>query len=71
MDRVNLSSVRAWAPAGYTGDIELLMHYSKRPAQSQVADPYYADEQAFDGVIATLEVAVEQLLDHIGMRYQV
>lgn len=70
MDRVNLSSVQAWAPAGYEGDIELLLHYARRAGNSQVADPYYAGAEAFDQVITTLEGAIEDLLDVIGERFQ-
>ncbi|WP_279245344.1 low molecular weight protein-tyrosine-phosphatase [Candidatus Litorirhabdus singularis] len=68
MDRVNLSSVKAWAPGGYGGDIGLLMHYAKRATHSQIADPYYAGTEAFDKVIVTLESAIDDLLDVIGQR---
>ncbi len=70
MDRINLTNVRAWAPSDYQGEIELLLHYSKRGGNGQVPDPYYADAKKFDAVIETLEKAARGLLDYIIAKHK-
>lgn len=65
MDRNNLSSVCAWAPKGFQGEMKLLMEYAPRRAQAQVADPYYSDAGAFDQTLAEIESGTADLLDHI------
>ena len=73
MDRVNLASVQAWAPTGYSGEIELLLNYTHNTeitGNSQIADPYYQHDSEFDQVIASLETGVEGLLNHIGHTHQ-
>ncbi len=69
MDAMNLSSVRAWAPPDYAGEIALLLSY-RGQQHGQVADPYYQQEDAFDGVIRELRQGVQALLDHIGHTHQ-
>lgn len=65
MDRMNLTNVVAWAPAGYQGEIKLLMDYCSHAGNTQVADPYYGDDSAFDQVIAQIENAAGGLLRYI------
>jgi protein-tyrosine phosphatase len=69
MDRVNLSSIEAWAPEDFDGEAGLLLHYGPRGGTSQVADPFYAADDAFDDVIRTLESAVDGLLNHLLERH--
>jgi len=65
MDRMNLTNVSAWAPPSYQGEIKLLMDYSAGAGNSQVPDPYYDDENAFDQVIGQIEIAAQGLLEYI------
>jgi len=65
MDRMNLQSIEAWAPPDFSGTAGLLMQYTANRGQTQVADPFYAGDDAFDGVIRTLETAVDGLLAHL------
>lgn len=65
MDRKNMSSVQAWAPDGFDGEIELFMKYGHNRGLLQVPDPYYDDAEKFDAVIETLEKASLGLLKHI------
>jgi protein-tyrosine phosphatase len=65
MDRMNLTNVQAWTPKGFKGEVKLLMDYCGNAGNSQVPDPYYGDELAFDHVIKQIEVAVDGLLVHI------
>lgn len=65
MDRINLMNVQAWAPQSFSGEIKLLLDYCDHGGSSQVADPYYEDAAKFDGLIQTLEPAIDGLLAHI------
>lgn len=65
MDRMNLTNVTAWAPASYQGEIKLLMDYCGHAGNTQIADPYYDDDAAFDQVIAQIENAAGGLLNYI------
>ncbi len=65
MDRKNMSSVTAWAPDDYQGEIELFMKYGKHSGISQLSDPYYEKAEKFDGVIKMIEKASHGLLNHI------
>lgn len=69
MDRINLTNVRAWAPADFSGEIELFMHYSKKGRNSQIPDPYYDDAGKFDKVVTTLEQAAAGLLAYIREKH--
>lgn len=65
MDRKNLMSVEVWAPGDYAGTIDLLMNYCENHGITQVPDPYYAAAEQFASMLATLERAVDGLLEHI------
>ena len=54
MDRMNLTNVSAWAPPSYQG-----------AGNSQVPDPYYDDENAFDQAIGQIEIAAQGLFKYI------
>lgn len=70
MDRMNLTNVKAWAPDGFQGEIELLMTYSQSNGNTQIPDPFYAEEQQFDRVIQILEKSTAGLLEHIRKQHQ-
>ena len=69
MDRMNLQSIETWAPEDFSGAAGLLMQYAPNGGQTQVADPFYAGEDAFDGVIRTLENAVDGLVAHLRRQH--
>jgi protein-tyrosine phosphatase len=69
MDRVNLSNVRAWAPAGYSGEIELLLHYSPNVVQQQISDPYYEDDARFDAVFEQIKRANQHFLNYLTNKH--
>jgi protein-tyrosine phosphatase len=66
MDRVNLTSVEAWAPEKFPGEIALLMQYSGPDGNSQLADPFYAEADKFDSMITSLEPAIDGLLEQLA-----
>lgn len=70
MDRINLTSVKAWAPADFSGEIALFMQYCQHGGNAQIPDPYYSEADAFDGVIASLEKAAVGLLAHIKDKHR-
>ncbi len=65
MDKNNLSNVIAWAPTDFQGEMKLLLDYTPRHKQGQVADPYYSEDGAFAVVLADIERATACLLKHI------
>ncbi|MFK7730411.1 MAG: low molecular weight protein-tyrosine-phosphatase [Pseudomonadales bacterium] len=65
MDRNNLSNVIAWAPPNYKGEMKLLLDYTPKHKQGQVADPYYSEDGTFLAVLAEIESATACLLEHI------
>ncbi|MFT5577131.1 MAG: protein-tyrosine phosphatase [Bermanella sp.] len=71
MDRINLTSVEAWAPKDYAGELQLFMNYCKNGGNAQIPDPYYEDANAFDGVIASLEKAANGLLAYIRHKHSI
>jgi protein-tyrosine phosphatase len=69
MDRMNLTNIVAWAPAGYSGELKLLMDYCGNAGNTQIPDPYYGDDSAFDLVIAQIENAAAGLLTYICAKH--
>lgn len=65
MDRNNLSNVIAWAPANYTGEMKLLLDYTPKNKQGQVADPYYSEDGTFLAVFQEIERATACMLMHV------
>lgn len=65
MDRNNLSNVIAWAPPNYKGEMKLLLDYTPKHKQGQVADPYYSEEGTFAAVLEEIHSATAYLLNHI------
>lgn len=65
MDRQNLVNCQTWAPKDFGGEIRLMLDYVPGRGSAQVADPYYADSDAFAGVVSELDHACEHLLEYI------
>lgn len=65
MDRQNMSDVRALAPAGFRGQIKLLLDYAPQADLREVPDPYYGDGSGFDHVLDLVEMACVSLLQEI------
>lgn len=65
MDRNNLSNVIAWAPPNYKGEMKLLLDYTPKHKQGQVADPYYSEDGTFLLVFEEIQSATACLLNHI------
>lgn len=71
MDHINLTNVKAWAPADYAGELKLFMDYCRHGGNAQIPDPYYKDADEFDQVIRSLEVAADGLLAYIRKRHEI
>lgn len=69
MDQINLTNVKAWAPADYRGEIALFMHYSQHGGNAQIADPYYEAADSFDSVVSTLRRAADGLLEQLCKKH--
>lgn len=69
MDRANLTNCSAWAPKDYPGEIKMFMEYCRERDNVQIPDPYYADAEAFHGVVKIIEGAADALLKHIKNKY--
>jgi len=65
MDHQNLRSVEAWAPEEYAGTIDLFMRYCQHDGNAEIPDPYYADPDVFDFVVAKLERSASGFLAHL------
>lgn len=61
MDRGHLRELRARCPAPLRGRIRLMREWDD-PAGSDVPDPYYADEKAFERVFEMLDGCCRRLL---------
>jgi protein-tyrosine phosphatase len=69
MDQANLRTLQTWAPADYSGEIRLLMHFARRAPASEVADPYYGSAAAFDAALDAIEIGVAGLFAHLQGHY--
>jgi protein-tyrosine phosphatase len=65
MDHINLITLKGWAPATFTGELDLFMRYAPSGGNAQVADPYYGDDLEFDRVVTVLERAAAGLLQRL------
>ncbi|CAA0089191.1 Low molecular weight protein-tyrosine-phosphatase YfkJ [Zhongshania aliphaticivorans] len=70
MDRMNLTNINAWAPAGYSGELKLLLEYCQHAGNSQIPDPYYSDDKVFDDLILQIETATQGLLNYICDKHE-
>lgn len=72
MDRKNMMSLTAWQPAGYSGEIELLMKYHPDSlGNTQIPDPYHDSPDKFFPIIETIEKAAAGLLEHIRNKHRI
>lgn len=62
LDRANLEGVRARAPRNATARLSMLLDAVEGREGQGVADPYYADEAAFDTAWTTIVTGVEAWL---------
>lgn len=69
MDTRNLADVIRKAPAGYEGEIRLLLDYLPERNILEVPDPYYGGEEGFDRVFNLIESACESLLAEIKQKH--
>lgn len=64
MDRQNVADLRRLAPAGSTARIGLFLEEALG-LSSEVPDPYYGDERAFDAVFDLCDRAVRAFIEKI------
>jgi protein-tyrosine phosphatase len=65
MDRHNLRALTALKPAGYRGNLGLLLDFAPHVGMREVPDPYYAGEREFEAVLDLIEAACRNLLAQI------
>lgn len=68
MDEANLADLNVMSPAGYQGELALLLSYGAGD-MLEVPDPYYGEGDGFERVLSLVESASESLLDHIIHKY--
>ena len=70
MDHANLRTLQGWAPAGFDGEIRLLLHYARVRASAEVVDPFYGSPEAFDAALDAIESGVAGLLEQLCARHR-
>jgi protein-tyrosine phosphatase len=65
MDRRNLRDLEALKPAGYRGNLGLLLDFAPHVGVREVPDPYYGGPQGFEQVLDLVESACSLLLTRI------
>lgn len=70
MDETNLSDLSALCPAEFAGELCLFLNFHPDQSYREVPDPYYGGEEGFDHVFDMVEVASQNLLEHIISRHQ-
>ena len=65
MDRANLATLQAMAPAGYRARLALLLDYAPQAGALEVPDPYYGQRADFERVLDLVEQGSEGLLAHL------
>jgi protein-tyrosine phosphatase len=68
MDARNERDVAALAPPVYRARIERLMRYAPSAGDTEVPDPYYDNERAFEQVLDLVEVAARGFLSALQAR---
>lgn len=63
MDRANLLTLSAWAPATFDGTLRLMA--SPRGTRLEIPDPFHADAQAFADALRLIEIGVHALLSDV------
>lgn len=63
MDRANLLTLSAWAPARFDGSIRLLA--SAGGTRMEIPDPFHADTQAFAEALRLIEIGIRGVLTEI------
>jgi len=69
MDAQNLDNLRRLAPADFSGELQLFMHYASGVDEREVPDPYYGGLDGFDQVLDLVENAARGLLDALVARH--
>lgn len=69
MDARNLGNLRQLAPADFTGELQLFLHYASGVDEREVPDPYYGGLDGFDHVLDLVENAARGLLDTLVTRH--
>lgn len=70
MDHVNMTNVKAWAPKGYAGHIDLFLRYGQGRGNTEIPDPYKESAEAFGPMMDLLESSADGLLAHLRKTYQ-
>ena len=65
MDRTNLQVLHGWLPADFPGELRLLLHFATGSGAREVADPFYATQDAFRETLRLIEEGVAGLLRHL------
>lgn len=69
MDKSNLSHLRRLAPTNYAGHLGLLLDFVPHVGLREVPDPYYGGAQGFEQVLDLVELAADELLNHIRQKH--
>jgi protein-tyrosine phosphatase len=65
MDDANLRQLRQLCPEQHQPKLRLLMEFASRPAEREVADPYFGGVEGFEQVLDQCEDACCGLLAHL------
>ncbi|MCB1631564.1 MAG: low molecular weight phosphotyrosine protein phosphatase [Pseudomonadales bacterium] len=65
VDRNNLRTLQGWAPAGFSGTIELLTRFDPTSGGEDIADPFYGSPQDFDTTLVLIERSITALFAHL------
>lgn len=65
MDRANLQTLQAMAPAHCRARLALLLEFAPQTGASEVPDPYYGQREDFERVLDLVEQGANGLLAHL------
>ena len=71
MDYDNIKNLTDDCPEQYHNKLELLLKYHPDTNLEEVPDPYYGGSKGFTHVYAMIEIACENLLQHIRVKYSI
>jgi protein-tyrosine phosphatase len=65
MDWDNLAALQDDCPPEHQGKLQRLMAYAPQALQPVVPDPYHGGARGFDEVLDLVEIACDELVDHV------
>lgn len=69
MDAANVMALAAICPADAGGRLHMLLDFAPEAGRREIPDPYYGGPEAFEDMLALIEIGASGLLRHIRDRH--